>query len=93
MLQIIFLKEKGKGKGQGKRKRKRKRKGKEEELLIELNQDLERLEKVIKAISVNPNNWIVSDIQIFGKEVTRAELKPLDVSSYCKIFLASVKRL
>jgi len=31
-----------------------------EELLIELEQDVEKLKSVIEAISLNPNNWIVS---------------------------------
>jgi len=34
-----------------------------EELLIELEHDVEKLESVIEAISINPNNWIVSDVQ------------------------------
>jgi ATP-dependent DNA helicase DinG len=55
-----------------------------EELLIELEQDVEKLESVIEAISVNPNNWIVSEIQKEDREgVTKVELKPLDVSPYC----------
>jgi ATP-dependent DNA helicase DinG len=55
-----------------------------EELLIELEQDVEKLESVIEAISVNPNNWIVSDIQKEDREgVTKVELKPIDVSPYC----------
>ena len=68
-------------------KGKEKEKG-NEELLIELDQDLDKLESVIKAVSVNPNNWIVSDVQRFpgisGNEVIKVELKPLDVSPYCK---------
>ncbi len=52
--------------------------------MIELEQDVEKLESVIEAISANPNNWIVSDIQKEGVEgVTKVELKPLDVSPYC----------
>ena len=55
-----------------------------EELLIELEQDVEKLESVIAAISLNPNNWIVSEIQKEGPEgVIKVELKPLDVSPYC----------
>jgi ATP-dependent DNA helicase DinG len=55
-----------------------------EELLIELEQDVEKLESVIEAISLNPDNWIVSEIQKEGPEgVTKVELKPLDVSPYC----------
>jgi len=55
-----------------------------EELLIELEQDVEKLESVIAAISLNPNNCIVSEIQKEGHEgVTKVELKPLEVSPYC----------
>jgi Rad3-related DNA helicase len=54
-----------------------------EELLIELEHDVEKLESVIEAISANPNNWIVSDIQKEDRGVTKVELKPLDVSPYC----------
>ncbi len=55
-----------------------------EELLIELEQDVEKLESVIEAVSVNPNNWIVSDIQKEDREgITKVELKPIEVSPYC----------
>jgi hypothetical protein len=39
-----------------------------EELLIELEHDVEKLESVIEAISANPNSWIVSDRQKEGHE-------------------------
>jgi ATP-dependent DNA helicase DinG len=55
-----------------------------EELLIEFAQDLEKLYSVIGAISYSPNNWIVSDVQMFNNEVIRVELKPLDISPYCE---------
>lgn len=54
------------------------------ELLIEAAQDIGKLESTINAISVDPSNWIVSDIKMEDREVTRVELKPLDVSPYCK---------
>jgi len=64
-----------------------------EELLIELEQDVEKLESVIEAISINPNNWIVSDVQKEGHEgVTKVELKPLDVSPYCKDVFGKCKQ-
>jgi ATP-dependent DNA helicase DinG len=64
-----------------------------EELLIELEQDVEKLESVIEAISANPNNWIVSDIQKEGPEgVTKVELKPLDVSPYCRDVFGKCKQ-
>jgi ATP-dependent DNA helicase DinG len=64
-----------------------------EELLIELEQDVEKLESVIEAISVNPNNWIVSDVQKEGPEgVTKVELKPLDISPYCKDVFGKCKQ-
>jgi ATP-dependent DNA helicase DinG len=65
-----------------------------EELLIELEQDVEKLESVIEAISVNPNNWIVSDVQKEGHEgVTRVELKPLDISPYCTDVFGKCKHI
>ena len=55
-----------------------------EELLIEFEQDLEKLDSVIEGVSASPNNWIVSDVQIFNNEIIRVELKPLDISPYCR---------
>ena len=54
------------------------------ELLIEAQQDIEKLELTIDSISLNPDNWIVSEIKLEGYEVVKVELKPLDVSPYCK---------
>jgi ATP-dependent DNA helicase DinG len=54
------------------------------ELLIEAEQDIEKLEFTIDSISLNPDNWIVSEIKLEGHEVVKVELKPLDVSPYCK---------
>ena len=54
------------------------------EVLIEATQDLDRLELAIDSISSNHTNWIVSDVKMEGREVIKVELKPLDVSPYCK---------
>jgi ATP-dependent DNA helicase DinG len=54
------------------------------ELLIEAEQDIEKLELTIESISLHPDNWIVSEITLEGLEVVKVELKPLDVSPYCK---------
>ena len=35
-------------------------------------------------ILANPKNWIVSEIIKENYDVVRVELKPLDISSYCK---------
>ena len=55
-----------------------------EELAVEAIRDIEKLTKVIDDILSNPKNWIVSEIKKEGYEVIRVELKPLDVSPYCK---------
>jgi len=39
--------------------------------------------QAINDISSNRNNWIVSNIKKEGHEITRVELKPLDISYYC----------
>jgi ATP-dependent DNA helicase DinG len=52
-----------------------------EELAIEAMKDIEKLTEVIHNI---PKNWIVSEIKKLGYEVIGVELKPLDVSPYCK---------
>ena len=54
------------------------------ELLIEAEQDIKKLEFTIDSISLNLDNWIVSEIKLEGYEVIKVELKPLDVSPYCK---------
>jgi ATP-dependent DNA helicase DinG len=55
-----------------------------DELLVDAKQDIEKLDSTIDSISLDPGNWIVSEINREGREVTSVELKPLDVSSYCK---------
>jgi ATP-dependent DNA helicase DinG len=55
-----------------------------EELAVEVRRDRERLTRAINNILSNPKNWIVSEIKKEGYEVTGVELKPLDISEYCK---------
>jgi Rad3-related DNA helicase len=55
-----------------------------EELAIEAIRDTERLTRTIENILSNPKNWIVSEIKKEDYEVIRVELKPLDISGYCK---------
>src|SRR5919202_5753538 len=55
-----------------------------DELAIDAIRDTERLTKTINNILSNPKNWIVSEIKKENYEVVRVELKPLDISSYCK---------
>jgi ATP-dependent DNA helicase DinG len=46
--------------------------------------DTENLTMLIDSILTNPKNWIVSDIKTENDEVKEVELKPLDISPYCK---------
>jgi ATP-dependent DNA helicase DinG len=56
-----------------------------EELAVEAITDTKKLSQVIDNVGSNPKNWIVSDIKKENNnQVTRVELKPLDVSPYCK---------
>ena len=55
-----------------------------EELAVEAIRDTEKLTRAINNILSNPKNWIVSEIKKENNEVTGVELKPLDVSPYCK---------
>ena len=54
------------------------------DILIEATQDIDKLELAIDNIILNPNNWIVSEVKKEGREIIKVELKPLDVSLYCK---------
>ena len=54
------------------------------EVLIEAQQDIDKLELAISAIVLNHANWIVSNVKVEGREVAKVELKPLDISPYCK---------
>jgi ATP-dependent DNA helicase DinG len=55
-----------------------------EELAADAIRDTERLTTTINSILSNPRNWIVSDIEKENYEVVKIELKPLDVSPYCR---------
>jgi ATP-dependent DNA helicase DinG len=63
-----------------------------EELAAQVKTDIEKLSRVIYNIRSNPRNWIVSDIKKENNEVTRVELKSLDVSSYCKYVFAKCEK-
>ena len=65
-----------------------------EELAVEAIRDTKRLTQVINNILSNPKNWIVSEIKKEDYEVISVELKPLDISPYCKdIFEKCTKTL
>jgi ATP-dependent DNA helicase DinG len=55
-----------------------------EELAADAIRDTERLTITINNILSNPRNWIVSEIKKENYEVVKVELKPLDISTYCK---------
>ena len=55
-----------------------------DELAIDAIRDTERLTRTINNILSNQRNWIVSEIKKENYEAVRVELKPLDVSRYCK---------
>ena len=65
-----------------------------DELAVEAIRDTERLTRAINNILSNTKNWIVSEIRKENYEIIRIELKPLDVSPYCKdIFEKCTKTL
>ena len=55
-----------------------------EELAADALRDTERLTITINNILSNPRNWIVSEIRKENYEVVKVELKPLDISPYCR---------
>jgi Rad3-related DNA helicase len=55
-----------------------------DELTVDAIRDIERLTRAINNILANPKNWIVSEIIKENYDVVKIELKPLDISSYCK---------
>jgi ATP-dependent DNA helicase DinG len=55
-----------------------------EELAADVIRDTERLTITINNILSNPRNWIIAEIKKEGHEVIKVELKPLDISPYCK---------
>jgi ATP-dependent DNA helicase DinG len=56
------------------------------ELLTDALWDTQKLTFTIESILSNPRNWIVSDIkkEQNNEAVLKVELKPLDISPYCK---------
>ena len=54
------------------------------ELVVDALKDTERLTRTINGILANPKNWIVSDIKKDNYKIEKVELKPLDISPYCK---------
>jgi ATP-dependent DNA helicase DinG len=55
-----------------------------EEIAVDAIKDTERLTRTINSILLNPKNWIISEIKKDNYKVDKLELKPLDISSYCK---------
>jgi ATP-dependent DNA helicase DinG len=55
-----------------------------EELAVDAIRDIERLTSTINSILSNSRNWIVSEIKKENYEVVKVELKPLDISPYCR---------
>lgn len=55
-----------------------------EEHAVEAVRDIERLTSTINSILSDPRNWIVSEIKKENYEVVKVELKPLDISPYCR---------
>jgi ATP-dependent DNA helicase DinG len=55
-----------------------------DELAVDALRDTERLTRTINNILANQKNWIVSEIKKENYEVIKVELKPLDISPYCK---------
>jgi ATP-dependent DNA helicase DinG len=54
-----------------------------EELAVEAITDTRKLIQATDNM-LNPKNWIVNEIKKENNEVTRVELKPLDVSTHCE---------
>jgi Rad3-related DNA helicase len=54
------------------------------ELAIDAVKDTERLTRAINNILANPKNWIVSEIKKTNYNIEKVELKPLDISPFCK---------
>ena len=55
-----------------------------EEHAADAIRDTERLTTTVNSILSNPRNWIVSEIKKENYEVVKIELKPLDISPYCR---------
>jgi ATP-dependent DNA helicase DinG len=54
------------------------------ELTVDATKDIEKLTRAINNILANPKNWIVSEIIKENYDVVKVELKPLNISPYCK---------
>lgn len=54
------------------------------ETAVDAIRDTERLSRTINNILANPKNWMISEINKESYEVVKVELKPLDISTYCK---------
>jgi ATP-dependent DNA helicase DinG len=65
-----------------------------EELAAEAITEREKLSRLVYNIRLSnqPKNWIVSEIKKENNEVTRIELKSLDVSPYCKDVFAKCNK-
>lgn len=55
-----------------------------EEIAVDAVKDTERMTRTINSILTNPKNWIISDIKKDNYNVEKVELKPLDISPYCR---------
>jgi ATP-dependent DNA helicase DinG len=55
-----------------------------DELAADAIRDTERLTTTINSILSNPRNWIISEIKKENYEIVKIELKPLDISPYCR---------
>src|SRR5215469_5399531 len=55
------------------------------ELVMEAKADQTKLMEAKTKINSDCNNWVVTNIKRegYGKEITRVEFKPIDVSSFC----------
>jgi Rad3-related DNA helicase len=63
-----------------------------QEFMLDLSRDLERVSEAVEAIKVNVKNWIIADIEVKGSEVVKIAFKPLDVSPYCSNLFDKCKR-
>jgi ATP-dependent DNA helicase DinG len=63
-----------------------------DELAVDAIRDAEQLTRTINNILANQKNWIVSEIKKENYEVVKVELKPLDVSTYCKSLFEKCSR-
>jgi ATP-dependent DNA helicase DinG len=64
-----------------------------EELAADGIRDTERLTITINSILSNPRNWIISEIKKENYEVVKVELKPLDISPYCKTLFEKCSKI